>query len=111
MQIFDGHASIFCLASMFQIWFRASTKTYWLPVYYSSFCTGICKFLMGLPVQNDLPVCFKFGSVPVQKHIGCRYIIFHFGLANANFGLPVQSIVTCTGTRFGFFVMQHEKIL
>jgi hypothetical protein len=45
----------------------ASIKTHWLP-----FCTGKCKFLIGMLVQNVLPVCLKlgclrFGSVPVYK--------------------------------------------
>ena len=29
-------------------------------------------------VQNVLPVCLKFGSVPAQKCTDCRYIIFSF---------------------------------
>jgi hypothetical protein len=63
------------------------------------------NFLMGLPVQNVLPVCFKSDSVSVQKHTVCQYIIFHFVLAEANFGMPVQKIVFCTGMRIGIFMM------
>jgi hypothetical protein len=68
---------------------------------------------MGLPVQNVLPVCFKSGSMPVQKHFVCQYkntlfasiLFFHLVLAKANFGMPVQKIVFCTGIWIGGFMM------
>jgi len=70
---------------MLEIRFRTGTKTLWLPVYYFSFCTGKSIFLISLPVQNFMPVCLKSGSVPVPKHLGCRYIIFHIVPANKFF--------------------------
>ena len=85
MQIFDQHAGTKCHAGMLEIWFRAGTKILWLPVYYFSFCTGKCKFLISLPIQNVLSVCLKYGSVPVQKYTGCRYIIFLFCTGKCQF--------------------------
>jgi peroxiredoxin len=78
INFFDQVAGTKFHAGMLEIRFRAGTKTLWLPVYYFSFCTGKSIFLISLPVQIFTPVCLKSGSVPVPKHLGCRYIIFHF---------------------------------
>jgi hypothetical protein len=58
IQIFDGLASTKCLASMFEIF---------------------------VPCQYKNTLCLKFGSVPVQKHTGCQYIIFSFCTSKCKF--------------------------
>jgi hypothetical protein len=99
MQIFDELAGTKCLAGMFEIWFRASTKMHWLPVYY---------FFI-LPVQNVLPVCLKLGSVPVQKHTGCRYIIVSFCTGKCKFliSMLVQNVMPVC-LRFGSVPVQKS---
>ena len=51
----------------------------------------------------------------VSNLILCQYkntlfdsiLFFYFVLAKANFGMPVQKIVFCTGMRIGIFMMAH----
>ena len=95
MQIFDQLAGTKSHAGMLEIRFRAGTKIIYLPVSYWSFCTDKSIFLIRLPVQNFMPVCLKSGSVPVPKHFGCRYIIFHFVQANKFFWTACRYKMSC----------------